>query len=181
MLIIPEKAIILATPRTGSRALEAAFKKGVKTKEHHVHPEDVEREAEVLVPGSSKLPKYTVCRNPYQQTLSWFYHAVLRHDPMASTTGLLSFIKDTHISWYFDRRLNPYHMVADRILRYDRDGRATALAIYRQTGAEVKKSVPLIGQSTGLDDTWLNNKAVLKAIEERFPEDIELYGEVCSR
>jgi len=178
MLIIPDRVIILATPRTGSRALEAAFSGGTKTKEHHVHPEDVLAEAERLVPGSSNLPKYTVCRNPYQQTLSWFYHAVLRHEPQADITGLLSFIKETHISWYFDQRLNPYHAVADKILPYDRDARATALAIYRATGAKAKKQVPLIGQSTGLDDAWLNSKDVLKAIEKRFPKDIELYSEV---
>jgi hypothetical protein len=177
VLIIPEKVIILATPRTGSRALEAAFSKGVKTKEHHVHPEDIAAEAEKLVPGSSKLPKYTICRNPYLQTLSWYWHAVARHeDP--STNGLLKFIKDQHISWYFDQRLNPYHVVADKILPYDQDARATALAIYRATGAPVKKQVPLIGQSVGLQTTLLSDKAVLKAIEKRFPDDIELYSEV---
>ena len=177
-LVIPNKLILLATPRTGSRALEACFKEGRKTKEHHVHPDDVASLLKV------ECPKYTVCRNPYQQVLSWYWHVELRHDPGGnpSVTGLLKFLKDQNISWYFSTRLNPYHgKVKDlRILRYDQDALATARVISQETGAKIVETAPpRIGQRHGLDDSLLSNREVLKAIEARFPEDIELYAQVC--
>lgn len=181
MLVIPDHAIILATPRTGSRALESAFEGLKPYREHHVHPEDIEERCEKLSKGSSKLPKFTVCRNPYLQVLSWYYHADAKHDPEKPTiTGLLRFIKERNISWYFSSRLNPYHgEVKDlKILRYDRDALANALVISRLTGAEIKNPPRLIGQSVGFDDSLLNNREVLKAIEERFPEDIKLYDHI---
>lgn len=173
-LVIPNKLILLATPRTGSRALEACFKEGRKTKEHHVHPEDI---------PDVECPKYTICRNPYQQALSWYWHVELRHGTEPSVTGLLKFLKDQNISWYFSTRLNPYHgKVKDlRILRYDQDALATARVISQETGAKiVAEAPPRIGQRRGLDDSLLSNREVLKAIEARFPEDIELYAQVCN-
>lgn len=176
MLIVPDRFVLLATPRTGSRALEQAFE-GIKSKDHHVHPEDLEETCETLLEGSSKLPKYTVTRNPYQHALSWYWHAEARHSTTPSVTGMCQFLKDRHISWYFSNRLNPYHAVADRILRYESNGDVTALAISLETGATIQKNTPRIGQRATSLDFLLSSREVLKAIEARFPEDIEFYND----
>lgn len=178
MLIVPERFILLATPRTGSRALEQTFIGGISTHgdaggEHHVHPEDVNDVAEKLVPGSSTLPKYTVCRNPVDHLRSWYHHA--RKDSPKTLSGFVTFIKEADISWYFTPTLNPYQWVADEIFPYERNGRITAYRISHRTGAILKTEVPVIGASTGLQDTWLQSGEVLQAVNERFQNDVYLY------
>lgn len=180
MLIVPERFVLLATPRTGSRALEQTFIGGISTHgdaggEHHVHPEDVNDVAEKIAPGASKLPKYTVCRNPVDHLRSWYHH-VNRNTPV-TLSGFLTFIREADISWYFTPSLNPYQTVADEIFPYERNGIITAYRISHRTGASIipKTEAPVIGASTGLNDTWLENAEVRQAVNERFQDDMYLY------
>lgn len=192
MLIVPEKFILLATPRTGSRGLEKTFIGGISTqwdsngeprpreeRAHHVHPDDVDEVAEKFVPGSSKLPKYTICRNPVSQLRSWYHHVNVNHtDRPPSLSEFVTFIKEADIAWYFTPTLNPYQYIATEILPYMRDGAISASTISQKTGALIKTEPPVIGASVGLSTTWLTEPKVIEAVNGRFKRDVDLFKRV---
>lgn len=74
MIVVPNKFVFLATPRTGSRATsEALLRK---------YPDaitDYPSNHHDPAPDGNKLPVYTVIRHPVDQMLSWWYHVDVQH------------------------------------------------------------------------------------------------------
>lgn len=183
MVIIPHKLIYLATPRTGSRALSAAFAQVAGAKEfklHHVRPEDIDLSAEALIPGSSALRRCTVIRDPYTQSLSVFYHVCTRHMGNKTPTPeeFLRFLDETRISWWFDDRLYPYHEAADDVFLYEPDLQFTMQEIADHYDIFPCPIVQRIGTTRSPHPSLLTPEAREK-INARFPEDIRYYYDLC--
>ena len=192
MLVLKNRFIFLCTPRTGSRAIVNALKTlgdAKESREHHVHPEDVKSTAESLFSGSGDLPMVTIIRDPYDQTLSWFGHAVLRHEPEKHTEkDFADFIKSRSIGWYFHDKLNPYlggetHVHAER---FRRSGLQLTLSnllghVNSRTGTRMTApKLSRVGGGFSPKRTLLTEKT-RSLIEARFPEDIRLWNSLRER
>lgn len=181
MVVIPDHLIFLATPRTGSRAIAAALMtvRGAKEhKEHHVHPDDVESSAESLIEGSSGLPRISVIRDPYEQVLSVFNHALTRHITGRAVTeeDLLRFVDEAHLSWWFDKELYPYKHVADSYL-YEPHLQHTMNKIAYHRGLYPCPVVPLVGKTENRHEHVLT-ELTRERINERFKDDVEFYNQL---
>jgi hypothetical protein len=117
------------------------------------------------------LPVYTIIRNPYDQLLSWYYHA---YKPQGRS--FLDFIETYSNGRYlYKSRLNIYrevvtrHFVFERGLQRAMDDMGFPDIMVGWTG----KTEPVPDKSLYLDD-----EAVQKAIQSRFAADIELYEQV---
>ena len=118
MIIIPDKFVFLATPRTASRALaEALIRKYPNAiteypRHHHDPP-----------PDNNELPCYAVIRNPFDQIMSWHSHI---NDPAKTRPenrqSLLDFAKTYENVMFFPKynkyRLNIHAEVADKLIPY---------------------------------------------------------------
>lgn len=182
MVIIPNKFIYLATPRTGSRAIAAALmsiREARETPEHHIHPQDIDKNANYLLPGSEELPTITVIRDPYEQVLSVFHHVFTRHltGRDATEADLLRFIKEAKVAWWFADRLYPYHAVADVTFQYQPHLQHTMNEIAYEMGLYPCPVVGMVGVTKNRQ-THLLTSPVKEKIDERFPDDVQLYKEV---
>jgi hypothetical protein len=174
MITLPGRFIFAPTPRTGGRAIAAALitlEGAYASKYHHEHPEDI----------PTGWTVYSVIRDPYHQTLSWFYHAIVRHDPVqAHAERFHRFITEARISWFFDQRLNPYHEIATKTFIYRPDLSETVSLMLKEINLAQTLSCSTIGKSTDVKPQLIDARA-RELINERFPEDIELYQSVLER
>lgn len=175
MIYVPDKFMLVATPRTGSRSLKEmirlSFGESRETEQHHPHPEDLKEE---FPRELDELPVYSLLRNPYEQTLSWFHHVVVRHSPEKETPEeFIRFITTGSISWFFQDYLNPYFSLVTRLLLFD-DGHLHNFE--RMAGREYEGQELIIGQSTmnQLDDEMITPRAK-QLIEQRFEQDVYLW------
>lgn len=120
MIILPEKrVIVVATPRTGSRALNAAIiasgqKKSKVTREHHDWIEDVSRAASGGEGGKFEI--WTMIREPLSQLQSWLGHCQHWHD-------VPGFIKQNRFRWFAPNgQMNYYHEIATRLFIFENHG-----------------------------------------------------------
>jgi hypothetical protein len=179
MILVPQKFVFLATPRTASRTLKEMIRtthdETKESREHHIHPEDIFRD----FPEARDIPRYALIREPYDQVLSWFHHAIVRHDRAAETAGQFKhFIRTGAFSWYFHDTLNPYNEVAE-LLPYQR-GVLKAYE-YMATKPYHKKKAPVVGlRPRTLSNAKMLNEENRALIEERFPRDIELWNALTS-
>ena len=160
MVIIPNRFTFVATPRTGSRAITEALKRvdgAEASRMHHVPWQDV--------PLTTR-PIVTVHRDPYNQTLSWYYHAIVRQGEEPTEASMLEFVKNYDIGWTFHDRLYIYAPIVDMVYWYE-DGLETMMY---DLGLERFK-VQHIGRSNS--DKSLLTKPVLAAIKQRFPQDVQ--------
>ena len=110
MVIIPNKFVFLATPRTGSRAVsEALIRK---------YPDaitDYPSNHHDPAPDDNTLPIYTVIRNPFDQILSW-------HSHVNPGCGLLEFARTYENVMFFPKhekyRLNIHANQATEFIPY---------------------------------------------------------------
>ncbi len=108
-MVVTERFVYLATPRTASRSVEQAVLSSsetvvYKSKQHHAPVPEV---TEKLRQHEGK-PVYTVVREPTRQALSWYYHAKghLSRD-------FTDFIKKYKNGWLFGNHVNIYLNVPD--------------------------------------------------------------------
>lgn len=153
-----------------------------ESREHHVHPEDVDDTTIRLGHRPNKL-KFTVLRDPYQQTLSWFGHAILRHKPHRSTVkDFASFIKEYSTGWYFHDVLNPYLLMMDDVIPvpFSKDNLENTLRSIighsnRVNGAKDQPAhITKIGGVFSPNPELLN-ETTTRLIDQRFPRDVELW------
>lgn len=187
MITLPGHFIFAATPRTGSRAISKAlltiegasrWKDDSGRDMHHVHPEE-------LAGKTNGLPIYSVIRCPYDQTLSWFYHAIVRHDPvMAYAERFHTFIREAYIGWFFNQRLNPYHEISTKIFLYQPELSGVVRSILRESGLDSQatqiEEPETIGKSVSLDKKLIDSQA-RELVNERFKEDIRLYKRILKQ
>jgi hypothetical protein len=193
MLIVPGKFIFLATPRTGSRtivkALKFRFPEALETKEHHVHPEDVRATEKELLSGTSTkaktapLPMCTVLRDPYRQSLSWYY-LLRKEPPERSEENFADCLKTCGASWYFYDRLYPYsHDPSADVtnVMYEEDLMKTYNRIMSIFGLkpEFGKEFPEIGRTH--PSLELLTPRTRGLINERFKTDISVYRDLVNR
>jgi hypothetical protein len=179
VILVPDKFVFLATPRTASRTyvemIRGTFDESVESDDHHIHPEDLFTD----FPEARDLPRYTIIREPYDQVLSWFHHAIVRHEREAERPDrLLDFIRTASISWFFSTTLNPYDEVAE-LLPFQRG----VLRNYETMAQKTyhKKRAPIVGlRPRVLSNAKMLTDEVIKAIDERFPKDIELWKDLTS-
>jgi len=178
MIVVPNKFIFLATPRTGSQAIAAALRQvpgSVESKIHHVEPEQIDNTAEELAPGSSTLPRYTIARDPYTQMVSWYYHFYLRNtENVPQEESFIQFVTERQIHWLFGDRLNPYHEAADEVFLYEPDLQFVVqemcdLADVFPAPVVIPKDVSPPGIGVVL------TPASREAINVRYPRDVEYY------
>ena len=172
MIVIPNKFIFLATPRTGSRAIsEALIRKYPQAiseypTNHHGQPAE-----------TNKLRKYSVVRNPVDQILSWWSH---------NTVNRHIIIEQTPLEWaqtfdnvmYFARFekyvLNMHAEITDHFLPYTDDMDV------------IKKELELddlevIGRSRYRDIvTEEQIQEVSDYIDKEFPNDVQLWKDVSN-
>ena len=108
-MVVTERFVYLATPRTASRSIEQAVLASeervlYKSKKHHAGAREV---AEILRKHRGK-PVYTVVRDPVRQALSWYYHC-----KASQHTTFIEFIKNYTNGWLFGGKLNIYLDVPD--------------------------------------------------------------------
>ena len=114
MIVIPNKFVFLATPRTGSRAIsEALIRK---------YPDaitDYPSNHHDPAPDDNKLHVYTVIRHPVYQMLSWWAHVDVR---AGSKRRPLQFAQEYENIMYMPKhaeyRLNIHAENADMIMFY---------------------------------------------------------------
>lgn len=178
MITLPGHFIFAATPRTGSQAIAKALmtlEGAYASKDHHVHPEDI---------PTGKIV-YSVIRDPYDQTLSWFYHAVVQYDPvMAYAERFHTFIREAYIAWFFNQRLNPYHEISTKIFLYQPELSKVVRSMLRESGLDSQatqiEEPETIGKSVSLDKKLIDSQA-RELVNERFKEDIRLYKRILKQ
>jgi hypothetical protein len=170
----------VATPRTGSRYVSKILELagGTPSEQHHEHPADVPRD----------FPIYAVLRDPYDQALSWFYHAIVRSlKRLPRSVDFQRFLTDSYISFYFNTSLNPYSKITTKFFLYEKDLFPVVKRILTATVGPNNSVLTLssdastvkpLGKTKNVDRgllTPLNRRL----IEERFSEDIRLYERIC--
>lgn len=148
---------------------------------HHVHPEDIESETRALG-ASPDILKTTVIRNPYDQMLSWFGHAVLRSDSSRHTeSNFADFIKNYSLNWFLNDTLNPYKNVSGiRFLKFDKTNLHNTLSALIKLSNSCNGTYDPVVQLSKIGGGTTPSRELLtprtrRLIEERFPEDIELW------
>ena len=122
MIMVPDKFVFLASPRTGSRSMKNAIRDHysdtylLETREHHIHPADVFTD----FPKAWEVPFYSVFREPMDLMLSWFYHAVVRNSPQRETPGqFMKFLQKGKVSWFLNDTMYPYAGLTTHPLVFD--------------------------------------------------------------
>jgi hypothetical protein len=167
-VIVTDNFILLATPRTASRTLEACVMQvadihPTKTDKHHT------KAAEVLATISRRpeVPVYTMLRNPLTQVVSWWKHA-------QKPVDIETFIKKYRNGWLFNGRLNIYEgqfckdTVQIKHMLFE-DGVPAALEVLGLSLYDI--DIPHIGKTD--ESTPAFDESLVYA---RFPKDIELYN-----
>lgn len=174
---MPYRVAFLPTPRTGSRALVQALLHqpgAVESRYHHVHPAELASTIEQMT-GSPELPMVSVARDPFHQTLSWYYHA--NRDVPKTEEGFADFIKSANFGWYFRDRLYPYHAVAPHVVMDEQDLGRTLIAICERYGIPLAPyknyAMPKIGVS-GVNKRLLTDRT-RELVHERFGIDVAYY------
>lgn len=173
MLILPgQGVIVVATPRTGSRAMNAAIikaateagQKVTKTKLHHDFPHEVRKAI------GEKYQVWTIIREPISQLKSW-----LSHSGCWCKTD--EFIEEYHSRYFmYEGGMNIYNQVVDRYFIYEQGG------IYKMLealGFKRDGTVEVIG-ATGSEKHTLTEAQIEKA-RHRFIQDFELYEMVLNK
>lgn len=116
MIIVPGEYILLATPRTGSRALVDAFLAAdvgaVVGYGHHTWPDEYS-EYQRTIPR--RLDTYTMLREPFAQWVSWYTHS-----RMYKTMDFLTFTK----TW-------TNQFINDDAAKYPEEGLRSSMNIYK--------------------------------------------------
>lgn len=169
MLVLPKQGVIVvATPRTGSRAMDAAIiaqeKRYSITKQHHDFPHEISK----VVEGTG-YEVWTLIREPISQLKSWISHCQFWNDPT-------EFIETYHSRYFmYEGGMNIYNQIADRYFVYENGG---IFRMLEALGLRRDGVVEVIGE-TGSKDKELSPKQVGLALK-RFVQDFELYEKVCN-
>jgi hypothetical protein len=139
----------------------------VRTKYHHPKPK------EVVAAWDGRKPFYSVIRNPYNQVLSWFYHAKKGGDE----SDFLEFVSSYNNGWLFEGLLNIYESVPGIEIQYLVYEDGLDVALDKMGLANVKTS--LVG-ATYPNYNLLTDKAK-EVIVQRFSRDVDLYLEACTK
>ncbi len=163
MIVFPErKIVLLATPRTGSRAikeavLEEAERRGEAfsvSKLHHPFPHEV--------PGYG-YEKWTIIRDPLDQLKSWITHADKWDDPT-------DFIKTYKTRYFFyEGGMNIYSKLVDRYFVYEDQAHKE---IWESLGYK-PKDIPIVGRTDSRARTLTEYQEALA--QKRFYNDFKLY------
>jgi hypothetical protein len=165
MVILPDqKVIVVATPRTGSRAVKEAIMHGSShasaTKYHHPMPHEVRKVME-----RDNYSVWTMIREPLSQLKSWISHAQRWDDPM-------DFIKNYDSKYFFTNGgMNIYNQEVDRYFLYEDNGHQRMI-----DELWIEEEVPVIG-ATGSEKRELTEEQE-KAARNRFAFDFKLYQQV---
>jgi len=167
MVIIPNKFIFTATPRTGSRAIsEALLRKYPEAlsdypSKHHDHPTT-----------NLELPVYTVIRNPLDQLLSWWAHVDIR---AGSPRRPLQFAEEYEnvmfLPKYEKYRLNIHADIADKFLLYSNN-------MYHITKELDIHDLVRVGRSPSIPATNTEKAELKEYIESEFAADLALWSKV---
>lgn len=160
--------IVVATPRTGSRAIKEVILQNVKQHEspivsslHHDFPHKVIAEARK---GNYEI--WTIIREPISQLKSWISHAQFWHDPD-------DFIQTYHSRYFmYEGGMNIYGKTADKFFVYESNGHA---GLIKALGLRVK-DIPVVGK-TGSKKRKLTLEQLGLAYD-RFEYDFKLYDDV---
>ena len=176
-MVVTSEYLLLATPRTGSRALAKAVmtwdSTAIEIAAHHPKPDMV------LKYWNGSKPFYTIIRDPAEQVLSWYYHV---KDFTISPT---QFAQTYSNGWLFG------NVWGDEVR--GKQARACGLNIYEETlGVPVQKflykdglhsaletlgllgkQAPVIGDSR-VDRTLLTDD-FRSVVYNRFPKDVDLF------
>jgi hypothetical protein len=174
MIVLPKQGVIVvATPRTGSRALNEGITSAAKaagdsvtqTKEHHTWPHVVLNLAE-----SKGYEIWSLVREPYDHIQSWMGHMHCTSYPEI-TTWLNEY---SGRYFMYEGGMNIYRNVVTRYFIYDQNGHQKMLSALGYEG-----EFPHIGGSHRVDYTFSEEQK--KIIRDRFFNDFELYELECNK
>jgi hypothetical protein len=172
MLITPDY-IFLFNPRTGSRALKKALcsveKDYTLSNKHHAPPKEV-REA---CKEHTFRYVYAVVRNPADQMASWYQHA--GGDTSRRFKNFEDFCEGYSNGYLLGNRLNIFENVPDINIEYFCYDIGLEEIVRRMTSRRVQ--VEHIGKSKKRNEYIITPRS-LEIIQQRFPEDVQLYREV---
>ena len=166
MIIVPDKFVFLATPRTASRAIsEALIRKYPNAiteypRFHHYPP-----------PDDNELPVYAVIRNPFDQILSWHNHVNRSHsveNKISPVQFASTYENVMHLPKYNKYRLNIHADIADKLIEYTDTLNKVAdffeLDDLEQVGRARKRSV-----------TDREERDLWRLIDKEFAADVKLW------
>jgi hypothetical protein len=168
MVILPnQRVIVVATPRTGSRAIKEAILSGDShasaTKYHHPMPDEVRKVME-----RDDYAVWTMIREPLSQLKSWISH----NERWKDSNTILDFIKNYDSKYFFrNGGMNIYNQEVDRYFIFEQGGHQKML-----DELWINEKVPVIG-ATGSAQRELT-EAQENAARSRFAFDFKLYQQV---
>lgn len=193
MLIVPDKFVLLATPRTGSRALAKALQEiypEAKRTFFHPHPDDCA--GLIAKCTSATLPFVAVLRNPYDQALSMFY-ACHQYNDNRSAESFKRAVQEKlprrvgrpeGFKPFPNEYLNPYSFYPATskvdLFEYNADLRQVLDSILSKYDPESRNPLnEYVVHEVGVSnvDTTLLTASIRKEIERCYPDDIALWNQ----
>lgn len=175
MIILPEqRAVVVATPRTGSRSINEAIisanpKGMLVVKPHHNWPHEVTRAAcGANCEEKGAYDVYTIIREPLSQLASWLNHTRKWHDQE-------KFVAEYRTRYFcYDGYLNIYVNVATKFFVFEDGGHQKLI---NALGLDVQ--IPRVGKSEN-PEVYKNvlSDESKRIARVRFRNDFELYKQI---
>ena len=165
MILLPDQhVIVVATPRTGSRAIRQALHNAnvpnmTITRVHHEFPHEVEAIRNIGYP----YEVWTMIREPVSHLKSWISYTGRWNDA-------LEFIKTYRGRYFFyEGGMNIYNKIVDRTFLFEDNGHQAMLDALKIEHGQI----PVIGK-TDSTKHGLSEKQI-EVAKQRFAKDFELY------
>lgn len=166
MVIVPDKFVFLATPRTASRAITEAL-----LKKYPNAISEYPRNHHDPAPDTNELPVYTVIRNPYDQLLSWYSHVVMKRDPK-NRQSVFEFASTYENPMFFPKynkyRLNIHAEQADKFIPYT--STLNKIAYFFEL-----KDLERVGSKNTYKPTDREERDLWRILDRHFASDLKLW------